>query len=250
MRLSSFVTVWLEVQDQAGHGGVGRQLRHRPAVRRADAHPGSTYFARVVRPRREAGQLPRERLLQDLPLGRASAAAPWPGGRRRRCARRAWRRPPSSCARPARAPPRRRWTSFIRSSACSGVLVTSGARRSSRGSRRRSSPSSAAAPCASRRCRGCGGRGPRRVPGRSPRTSSARATSPAGWYGFTDGPPILSTSRPATASAWSRTISAGSRKRGPRASSRFSGSRCSSSGVTRRRLPVGGAHHDQSSAAP
>ena len=32
-------------------------------------------------------------------------------------------------------------------------------------------------------------------------------------------------------SAWSRIISAGSRTRGPRASSRFSGSRCSSSGV-------------------
>ena len=35
-----------------------------------------------------------------------------------------------------------------------------------------------------------------------------------------------------------------SRKRGPRASSRFSGSLCSSSGVTLRRLPIRGAHDD------
>src|SRR5438128_2382158 len=37
--------------------------------------------------------------------------------------------------------------------------------------------------------------------------------SPSGWYGLTEGPPSLSTSNPETNRAWSRTISAGKRKR-------------------------------------
>ena len=51
--------------------------------------------------------------------------------------------------------------------------------------------------------------------------------------GVTLGPPIFGTSNPLAASAVSRTISASMRNRGPRASSRFCGSRCSSSAVVR-----------------
>ena len=47
-------------------------------------------------------------------------------------------------------------------------------------------------------------------------------------------------SRPEISSAWSRMISAGRRKRGPRASRRFSGSRATSSGEARRILAIGG----------
>src|SRR6059036_3512456 len=55
--------------------------------------------------------------------------------------------------------------------------------------------------------------------------------NPGGWYGETLAPPMRSSSNPLTASAWSRMNSAGRRKRGPRASSRFSGSCATSSGV-------------------
>ena len=54
-----------------------------------------------------------------------------------------------------------------------------------------------------------------------------------GWGGITPGPNMLSLSSPDTASAWSRTCSAESRTRGPRASRRLRGSRSSRSGVTR-----------------
>ena len=53
----------------------------------------------------------------------------------------------------------------------------------------------------------------------------ASSHTPPGWYGFTAGPPGLSTSSPLAASAWSRIIHDGSRCRAPRACSRFSGSR-------------------------
>ena len=52
-------------------------------------------------------------------------------------------------------------------------------------------------------------------------------------------------SRPLTASALSRTISAGRRKRGPRASRRFSGSFSSRAGVTCEMLAVRGRRDDQ-----
>ena len=51
--------------------------------------------------------------------------------------------------------------------------------------------------------------------------------------GRTDGPCIFRDSSPLTASTWSCSTSADRRKRGPRASSRLSGSRSISSGVTR-----------------
>src|SRR5205085_7927454 len=57
--------------------------------------------------------------------------------------------------------------------------------------------------------------------------------TPSGWYGKTLGPPILRFSRPLIARALSRTASASSRKRGPRANSRLNGSRLASSGGTR-----------------
>ena len=50
--------------------------------------------------------------------------------------------------------------------------------------------------------------------------------------GRTGGPYIFRESRPPTASAWSRTVSAPIRKRGPCASSRLSGSRSETSGMT------------------
>src|SRR5262245_31216488 len=54
----------------------------------------------------------------------------------------------------------------------------------------------------------------------------------AGCGGFTDGPNIFGDNSPLAASAWSRTISAVSRNRGPRASNRLSGSRSAISFVT------------------
>jgi hypothetical protein len=54
----------------------------------------------------------------------------------------------------------------------------------------------------------------------------------SGKLGFTLGPPTFSTSRPLTASAWSRIISAERRRRGPREFRRFSGSFSSFSGST------------------
>ena len=48
--------------------------------------------------------------------------------------------------------------------------------------------------------------------------------TPSGWYGFTDGPPIVVHEQAAGGERVSRTISASMRKRGPRDSSRFSGS--------------------------
>ena len=59
------------------------------------------------------------------------------------------------------------------------------------------------------------------------------AVSPLdGCGGFTLSPYILRLNSPDTARAWSRTISAVRRTRGPRLAKRFSGSRANSSGVT------------------
>src|SRR5439155_17266990 len=54
----------------------------------------------------------------------------------------------------------------------------------------------------------------------------------SGWYGLTPLPPTVGSSSPPTNRALSRTCSASSRNRGPRAYSRFSGSARSNSGVT------------------
>ena len=65
--------------------------------------------------------------------------------------------------------------------------------------------SSSAPPCAARTCRGSGGTAPRRVSGVYLIWSRLISShTPGGWYGFTGGPPILSTSSPLAASAWSR----------------------------------------------
>ena len=97
---------------------------------------------------------------------------------------------------------------------------------------------------ASRTCTGCGDKGRARI-GLVRLRRSSSCQSPGGWYGRTDGPPIRSTSSPLAARAWSRIISADSRIRGPRPSSRFSGSRSICCRVALRRLPVRGAGHDQ-----
>src|SRR5262245_37044900 len=55
--------------------------------------------------------------------------------------------------------------------------------------------------------------------------------SPGGWYGRTGAPPILSTSKPLTARAWSRRKKLGKRRRGKRDSRRLSGSFSRASGV-------------------
>ena len=55
--------------------------------------------------------------------------------------------------------------------------------------------------------------------------------TPSGWYGFTLAPPIAASNNPPADNAESRTTSPSIRKRGPRDSSRFSGSRFPFSGV-------------------
>ena len=60
----------------------------------------------------------------------------------------------------------------------------------------------------------------------------ASSQTPGGWYGRTGGPPRRSTSKPLTASAWSRIIHDGRRNRAPRARRRLFGSRSRSAGVT------------------
>ena len=120
------------------------------------------------------------------------------------------------------------------------------ARCTPRGSGRRTPAGSGAGTSAASRCTARGGTG--RRPCRSATRasgSSARPSSPAGWYGLTLGPPILSTSSPLTASALSRTNSASSRKRDCRASSRLNGSRSCSSARRLRRLPVRAAGDHQ-----
>ena len=154
----------------------------RPGVRRAATRPGSRTS------RASSGRALKRASCRGERIA-AGSAAPRGGGQPGRGETEGERR----CAPSGVAPP-----SFIMRCASTRAASTyvhvvhqverlqrrvgrrSGGRRSSRGSGRRSSPSSAAAPCASRRCRGCGDRGPRRGPGRSPRRSSARATGPAG----------------------------------------------------------------------
>ena len=92
--------------------------------------------------------------------------------------------------------------------------------------------------CVSRTCTCCGDTDPGHG---SARTSARRIrrrmpsppTGPRAGTGTRSGRRPSGFSSPLTASALSRTISAGRRKRGPRASRRFSGSFSSSSGVTR-----------------
>ena len=161
--------------------------------------------------------------------------------------------PPSlhHALRPARARPRRTCTSFSRVSACSGVFVRDLAdhvQRLAVGGVERRHASAAATVRFQNVYRLRRYRSSPRVLARSRRRRPAPPTAPRGWYGFTDGPPSFSTSRPLTPAPGrgSSRPAAGAAGRAPAAGS--PGRVCSSAGGALRRLPIRRARHDQSSA--
>ena len=187
---------------------------------------------------------------QDRASRRRSDGARWPGGRRTRCAPPGVA-PPSRIMRSARTRDgfdigdvvhqverlQRRVGAGL---AHDAGFAAGGVEGHHRGRRRR---------CASRTCTGCGGTGLRRGPARSLRRRSS-FHRPAGWYGFTDGPPIFSTSSPADGQ---RLVANHlGRQAEARAARQQAILRIALQQLGRglRRLPVGRARHDQSSASP
>ena len=172
--------------------------------------------------------------------GRALARRPSRCGCRSSCRR---------CSRIARANTRAASTkigSFSRSSACSGVFEVHAIHGAFLARRRiEIQPGSDAGTCAATGCRRRAGRDRRRGwPNTRAWGNSAPPDSRRADTGFTLGPPNFSTSSPETGARYRAPLSASTRKRLCRASSRLSGSLSFKLRRRQRRLPIGVAGHD------
>ncbi len=219
----------IEVQDRAGDGGRGGEL-------------GGIEFA-VGRVRRSARNFfapsgsARKRV--ELVVEQVARAGPAPD---RWLARATVRNANASCSRGVPPPSRSMRSPSARAAStnCGSFEQHQRLQRRARGLTANDAnfaaggieapACSAAATCAARTCTGCGGTAPRLCRARTPAgTRSAPSTTRAAGTASPAGRQACATSNPPVASAESRSISADSRRAGPRASSTLSGSRSRSS---------------------